>query len=190
MLEGNRSGARKIPALRSQFATLEMLLAARTQQGTQACMNPKEQPIVPRIFAVRGESVMLESDLAALYGVETKQFNRAIQRNAQRFPADFALQLAREELANLKCQFGTSSGKRIHVFARAVLRALEGARLTPEFRGSIMKSMVKLPTWLKKIAEKDRRIRRNQRPMTSAEARQQCERVARLSGSVKQSTTR
>ncbi len=73
-------------------------------------MNLKaEQPVVPRIFAVRGESVMLDRDLAALYGVETKQFNRAIRRNAQRFPADFAFQLTREELTNLRRQFGASS---------------------------------------------------------------------------------
>jgi hypothetical protein len=65
--------------------------------------------IVPRIFAFRGGSVMLDSDLAILYGVETGQFNRAILRNAQRFPADFAFQLTRQEFTNLKCQFGTSS---------------------------------------------------------------------------------
>ncbi|MEO8350227.1 MAG: ORF6N domain-containing protein [Chthoniobacteraceae bacterium] len=65
--------------------------------------------IVPRIFAFRGESVMLDSDLAILYGVETKQFNRAIQRNAKRFPSDFAFQLTRQEFTNLRCQIGTSS---------------------------------------------------------------------------------
>jgi ORF6N domain len=73
-------------------------------------MNSKETlAIVPRIFAIRCESVMLDSDLAALYGVETKQFNRSIQRNLQRFPADFAFQLTRQEFINLKYQFGTSS---------------------------------------------------------------------------------
>lgn len=54
-------------------------------------MNAKDSPvIVPRIFALRGESVMLDSDLAALFGVTTGNFNKAIQRNAQRFPLDFA----------------------------------------------------------------------------------------------------
>ncbi len=71
-------------------------------------MKPDElSAIVPRIFAIRGESVMLDSDLAIIYGVETKQFNRAISRNAARFPADFVFQLTKEEWASLRCQIGT-----------------------------------------------------------------------------------
>lgn len=73
-------------------------------------MNSKETPaVVPRIFAIRGESVMLDSDLAALYGVLTKNFNKAVFRNATRFPLDFAFQLTAEEFADLKFQIGTSS---------------------------------------------------------------------------------
>ena len=74
-------------------------------------MNPIQsaEPVFPRIFTVRETAVMLDSDLASLYGVETKQFNRAIQRNVHRFPADFAFQLTREEFADLMFQFGTSS---------------------------------------------------------------------------------
>lgn len=62
-----------------------------------------------RIFEVRGQVVVLDSDLAAVYGVETKQFNRAVRRNAGRFPGDFAFQIKQEEIANLRCQIGTSS---------------------------------------------------------------------------------
>jgi len=58
---------------------------------------------------VRGERVMLDADLAALYGVDTRALNRAVRRNARRFPADFMFLIANEELANLKCQIGTSS---------------------------------------------------------------------------------
>ena len=58
---------------------------------------------------VRGERVMLDRDLAALYGVETRALNRAVRRNARRFPADFMFLVAYEELVNLKCQIGTSS---------------------------------------------------------------------------------
>ncbi len=54
------------------------------------------------ILTVRGKKVMLDSDLARLYGVETKAFNRAVQRNAGRFPVDFMFQLTREEFDNLK----------------------------------------------------------------------------------------
>lgn len=54
--------------------------------------------------------VMLDSDLALLYGVETRYFNKAVQRNAARFPPEFSFVIDREELANLMFQIGTSSG--------------------------------------------------------------------------------
>jgi hypothetical protein len=57
-----------------------------------------------RIFQVRGEPVVLDSDLAALYGVETRAFNQAIRRNLHRFPPDFAFQLSAEEWDNLRSQ--------------------------------------------------------------------------------------
>jgi len=67
------------------------------------------------ILTVRETKVILDSDLAMLYGVETKTLNRAVKRNLARFPQSFMFQLQREEFANLKCQIGTSSsygGKR------------------------------------------------------------------------------
>ncbi|MEO6002201.1 MAG: ORF6N domain-containing protein [Opitutus sp.] len=60
-----------------------------------------------RVLRVRDESVLLDSDLAALYGVETKVFNQAIKRNAHRFPRDFAFQLSQEEWAALRSQIVT-----------------------------------------------------------------------------------
>ena len=66
--------------------------------------------IAGRILRLRGENVMLDADLAALYGVETKALNRAVKRNAGRFPEDFMFQLTTEEAANLRYQSGTSSG--------------------------------------------------------------------------------
>ena len=62
-----------------------------------------------RILLVRGMKVMLSHDLAELYGVETKALNRAVKRNAERFPRDFLFQLTSQEWTNLKCQIGTSS---------------------------------------------------------------------------------
>ena len=61
------------------------------------------------IIMVRGEKVMLDTDLAALYKVETGALNRAVKRNASRFPADFMFQLTPEEVEILKCQIGISS---------------------------------------------------------------------------------
>jgi len=65
--------------------------------------------IVPRIFAIRGESVVLDSDLAVLYGVTTGNFNKAVLRNVSRFPTAFSFVLTRKEFAYLMFQIGTSS---------------------------------------------------------------------------------
>lgn len=68
-----------------------------------------EVTIKKLIYMIRGQQVMLDSDLAMLYGVETKNLNKAMKRNEKRFPEDFCFQLTKEEYANLKFQFGTSS---------------------------------------------------------------------------------
>lgn len=60
------------------------------------------------IYVVRNQQVMIDSDLAMLYQVETKALNRAVKRNIRRFPEDFCFQLAKEEYEGLKCQIGTS----------------------------------------------------------------------------------
>ena len=64
-----------------------------------------EVKIDERIYSVRGRQVMIDRDLALLYGVETKQLNRAVKRNIERFPDDFMFQLTKDEC--LRCQFGT-----------------------------------------------------------------------------------
>jgi len=66
-------------------------------------------PIESQIHLIRGQKVMLASDLAAVYGVETRTLNQAVKRNAERFPADFMFQLSAEESDNLKSQSVTSS---------------------------------------------------------------------------------
>ncbi|MBI5759700.1 MAG: ORF6N domain-containing protein [Planctomycetales bacterium] len=61
------------------------------------------------IHEIRVQKVILDSDLAKLYGVETKTLNRAVKRNSERFPSDFLLQLTAEEFDSLRYQFGTSN---------------------------------------------------------------------------------
>jgi hypothetical protein len=61
------------------------------------------------ILQVRGLRVMLDADLATLYGVETGALVRAVKRNAYRFPEDFTFQFTPQEFDNLRCQFGISS---------------------------------------------------------------------------------
>jgi hypothetical protein len=68
-----------------------------------------KKPIESLILTLRGQKVILDADLAELYGVPTKVFNQAVKRNFDRFPADFAFQLAAEEAGNLRSQFVTSS---------------------------------------------------------------------------------
>lgn len=76
-------------------------------------MSEQNLPVIDglRIFQVRGYAVVMDSDLAAIYKVETKVLNRAVNRNASRFPADFLFRLAPEELTALRFQIGTSKGR-------------------------------------------------------------------------------
>ena len=61
------------------------------------------------IHVIRGKQVMLDRDIARLYGVETKRLNQQVQRNLERFPGDFMFQLSKEEFENWKSQFATSN---------------------------------------------------------------------------------
>lgn len=66
-----------------------------------------------KILLMRSQKVMLDRDLAELYGVETGQLKRAVRRNVDRFPDDFMFELTKEELENWRCQFGTSKGDKM-----------------------------------------------------------------------------
>jgi len=68
-----------------------------------------EKAILKIIMVIRGQKVILDSDLAALYGVETKRLNEQVRRNIHKFPEDFMFQLTKEEFENLKSQIATSS---------------------------------------------------------------------------------
>lgn len=68
-----------------------------------------EQKILNRIYVIRGEKVMIDQDLAEMYGVETKQLKRQVKRNIDRFPKDFMFELTKKEFENLRSQIGTSS---------------------------------------------------------------------------------
>ncbi len=82
-------------------------------------LTPNEENIASHIYIIRNQRVMLDSDLAEIYGVETKMLKRAVRRNIERFPEDFMFELTDEEFQNLRFQFGTSSwgGSRYAPFA-------------------------------------------------------------------------
>ena len=71
-------------------------------------MLPVES-ITNKIYFIRDHKVMLDRDLADLYGVETKLLKRTVRRNIDRFPSDFMFELTKKELENWRCQFGTSN---------------------------------------------------------------------------------
>jgi hypothetical protein len=124
------------------------------------------------IRLIRGQKVLLDRDLAVLYGVPTKQLNKAISRNPDRFPDDFMFQLTKEEVENLRFQFGTSSwgGHRYQPYAfteqgvamlSSVLRSKRAVRMNIR----IMRAFVQLREILSthkelahKLAELERRI--------------------------------
>jgi hypothetical protein len=73
---------------------------------TDLTPNP---PLAPPIFQVRGQPVVLDSDVARLFGVETRRLNEQVKRNADKFEDDFAFRLSGEEVADLKSQNAISS---------------------------------------------------------------------------------
>jgi hypothetical protein len=71
--------------------------------------NLQIEPVEILIHLIRGQRVILDADLAQVYGVTTKRLNQAVKRNQDRFPVDFAFQLTNQEVAILRSQFVTSS---------------------------------------------------------------------------------
>lgn len=72
-------------------------------------LNLPDEFFINKILLIRGEKVMIDSDLAELYGVETKRLNEQVKRNIDRFPEDFMFQLTQDEFENLKSHFATST---------------------------------------------------------------------------------
>jgi ORF6N domain-containing protein len=73
------------------------------------CAKTESESIAALIITARGQKVLLDSDLAALYGVPTKRFNGQVKRNRDRFPEDFMFQLAQKEFDALRSQNATSN---------------------------------------------------------------------------------
>ncbi|MEN8193961.1 MAG: ORF6N domain-containing protein [Bacteroidota bacterium] len=72
-----------------------------------------DESIMSKIYFIRGKKVMLDRDLAELYGVETRNLKRQVRRNELRFPEDFMFELNDKEFENWRCQFGTSNEDRM-----------------------------------------------------------------------------
>jgi hypothetical protein len=72
-----------------------------------------DETVINKIYHIRGKKIMLDRDLAEMYGVETKQLKRAVKRNIGSFPEDFMFEMNKEELQNWRSQFGTSNEDRM-----------------------------------------------------------------------------
>lgn len=83
------------------------------------------ETIERKIYLIRGQKVMLDSDLAELYGVETKVLNQSVRRNIMRFPFDFMFQLTSEESETLRCQAGL---RELHDYLRSQIVTLKPGR--------------------------------------------------------------
>ena len=81
-------------------------------KATKALMITDEL-VINRIYFIREKKVMMDRDLATLYGVSTKAFKQAVKRNIDRFPADFMFEMSREELENWRSQFVTSNADKM-----------------------------------------------------------------------------
>jgi len=68
-----------------------------------------DEAVINKIYLMRGQKVMLDSDLAEMYGVQTKVLKQAVKRNIDRFPEDFMFEMTKEELENWRSQFVTSN---------------------------------------------------------------------------------
>lgn len=77
------------------------------KKGTE--LTIPDEIVMNKIYVIRGHKVMLDSDLAELYQVETKQLKRQVKRNSERFPKDFMFELTEKEFENLRSQNGTTS---------------------------------------------------------------------------------
>lgn len=117
----------------------------------------KESPvpseiIESRIIVVRNEKVMLDTDLAFLYGIETKQLIRAMKRNIERFPDDFMFQLTQDEFGILRSHFGASNewgGRRYPPYAFtengvAMLSSVLNSKRAVDVNIQIMRTFIKL----------------------------------------------
>jgi len=120
-----------------------------------------------RILLIRGQKVMLDADLAKLYGVPTKSLNLAVKRNAERFPEDFMFQLTGDEAAGLRFHFETSKsgrgGRRYRPYAfteqgvamlSSVLRSLRAVQVNI----AIMRTFVRLREMLLSHADLARKL--------------------------------
>jgi len=140
------------------------------------------QQVAQAIRFVRGERILLDFDLAQLYGVTTGNLNKAVRRNRERFPTDFMFQLTAEETKSLIFQFGISKGRGgrrhfPHAFTEqgvAMLSSVLNSQRAVKVNIAIMRAFVKLrqiletnPDLARKFSELERRVGKHDAEITA-----------------------
>lgn len=134
---------------------------------TKSSLAVSVQFIERRIYLIRGQKVMIDVDLAELYGVPTRSLNQQVQRNHKRFPEDFMFQLTKEEAEILRSQFATSSsthgGRRFRPYAFtehgvAMLSSVLNSERAVEVNISIMRAFIKLRQLMESNEELHRKL--------------------------------
>ena len=119
------------------------------------------------IYEIRGQKVMIDRDLAELYGVPTKRLNEAVKRNIERFPAHYMFQLTKDEFKNLRSQFATSTrsygGRRYmpYVFTEqgvAMLSSVLNSETAIQVNIQIIDTFVKMRQWAIENKDLARRV--------------------------------
>lgn len=121
----------------------------------------KEESIASHIHYIRGEKVILDADLASLYGVETKRLKEAVRRNKKRFPPDFMFELTATEQRSLRSQIvtlkrGAHSKYKPFAFTEQGIAMLSGVLNSAraiEVNIAIMRTFVQVRTWMKEHKE-------------------------------------
>jgi len=126
---------------------------------------PKTENLAKLVFLIRAEKVLLDADLADLYGVTTKVLNQAVKRNLERFPADFMFQLTTEEWESMRSQTVTASRRNIgampYAFTEqgvAMLSSVLRSQRAVEVNIAIMRTFVQLRRLMDTNRELARRI--------------------------------
>ena len=118
------------------------------------------------IHVIRGQKVMLDRDLAVLYGVETRALNQAVKRNSGRFPSDFMLELTREEILNISqsviCSATLKHAPKVFAFTEQGVAMLSGvlhSQQAVEVNVAIMRAFVRLREFLASQAKLGKKLR-------------------------------
>ena len=126
---------------------------------------PKPENLAKLVLVVRGEKVLLDADLAELYGVATKVLNQAVKRNLERFPQDFMFQLSAEEWERMRSQNVTSSRRKLvaipYAFTEqgvAMLSSVLRSQRAVEVNIAIMRTFVQLRRLMDSNRDLARRI--------------------------------